>query len=179
MNDMNIASHAPTQSTGPTSVRIERLLPGPIERLWKYITEPQLRATWFAGGEIELRPAGHVTLEFDHANISHEKEPPPKHANHKGPAYGTITRIEAPRLLAFDWRMGEENSHVTFELAPQGEQVKLTITHERLGTRRLKVMVAGGWDAHLAVLEARLEGREPPGFWSLIERLEPVYESRM
>ena len=44
--------------TAPDTVRIERLLPGPIERVWQYLTDPQLRAQWFAGGELEPRTGG-------------------------------------------------------------------------------------------------------------------------
>ena len=40
--------------------RLERLLPGPIERVWAYVTESDKRATWLAGGEMELRVGGKV-----------------------------------------------------------------------------------------------------------------------
>ncbi|MEQ8750919.1 MAG: hypothetical protein RIC52_14200 [Amphiplicatus sp.] len=36
------------------SIRFERLLPGPIERVWAYLTEPEKRAEWFAGGVTEM-----------------------------------------------------------------------------------------------------------------------------
>ena len=29
-----------------TTVRFERLLPGPIERVWEYLTDGDKRATW-------------------------------------------------------------------------------------------------------------------------------------
>jgi uncharacterized protein YndB with AHSA1/START domain len=31
----------------PGEVRIVRLLPGPIERIWDYLTVPEKRARWF------------------------------------------------------------------------------------------------------------------------------------
>jgi len=30
-------------------------LPGPIERVWEYLTDPDKRARWFAGGPMEPR----------------------------------------------------------------------------------------------------------------------------
>src|SRR5690606_39019955 len=32
------------------TVRFRRVLPGPIERVWAYLTEADKRAKWFAGG---------------------------------------------------------------------------------------------------------------------------------
>jgi uncharacterized protein YndB with AHSA1/START domain len=180
MNDTAPPPRTPARSLDETTVRIERLLPGPIERLWRYLTEGELRGTWFAAGEFDLRPGGAVSLVFDHANLSHEKEPPPKYAaESKAVMQGTITRIDAPRLLAYSWRMGEEDSEVTFELAPRGNQVLLVVTHRRLDTRELKVSVAAGWDAHLAILEDRLAERAPRGFWSLHGQLEKSYEASL
>jgi uncharacterized protein YndB with AHSA1/START domain len=34
----------------PTTVKIQRLLPGPIERVWAYLTESDLRRQWLAAG---------------------------------------------------------------------------------------------------------------------------------
>ena len=33
---------------GNNSIRFERLLPGPIERVWAYLVEPDKRALWLA-----------------------------------------------------------------------------------------------------------------------------------
>ena len=32
----------------PATLKIQRLLPGPIERVWAYLTESELRRQWFA-----------------------------------------------------------------------------------------------------------------------------------
>ena len=44
------------QFTGPAEVRLVRTLPGPIERIWDYLTDSEKRSRWFAGGPMELRP---------------------------------------------------------------------------------------------------------------------------
>ncbi|MEU7678310.1 hypothetical protein AB0C42_26245, partial [Micromonospora taraxaci] len=38
----------------PGTLRIQRLLPGPIERVWAYLTESDKRATWLASGAMKL-----------------------------------------------------------------------------------------------------------------------------
>ena len=38
-----------------TTVRFERLLPGPIERVWQYLTDGDKRAKWLCGGEKKPR----------------------------------------------------------------------------------------------------------------------------
>jgi uncharacterized protein YndB with AHSA1/START domain len=35
----------------PATLTIQRLLPGPIERAWAYLTESDLRRQWLAAGE--------------------------------------------------------------------------------------------------------------------------------
>ena len=41
--------------TEPSTLRIQRLLPGPIERVWAYLTESELRRKWLAAGEMEMK----------------------------------------------------------------------------------------------------------------------------
>ena len=37
----------------PTEIRFERLLPGPIENVWSYLTDSQKRGEWLASGPME------------------------------------------------------------------------------------------------------------------------------
>ena len=37
----------------PTTLKIQRLLPGPIERVWSYLTESELRRQWLASGQMQ------------------------------------------------------------------------------------------------------------------------------
>ncbi len=165
--------------TEPATVRIERLLPGPIERLWAYLTEPGKRAKWLAGGPMDLRVGGRAELKFRHADLSAEKAPPEKFRSMEGghTLKCRITACDPPRLLSYTW--GEDWGEVTFELAPRGKDVLLVVTHRRLGERGTIASVAAGWHAHLANLADRLNDREPQGFWSTYMRLEAEYERRL
>jgi uncharacterized protein YndB with AHSA1/START domain len=165
----------------PGSVRLQRLLPGPIERVWSYLTDGQLRGQWLASGEMDLRLGGRVELNFLHAKLSPQPDPIPeryKDMEHGHTFFGKITQLEAPTLLAYTWGESYGDSEVIFELAPRGAEVMLTITHRRLADRGEMASVAGGWHTHVDILIDRLHGRTPPGFWSAHAKVEPEYERR-
>lgn len=164
----------------PSTMRLERLLPGPVDRVWAYLTQSGKRATWLCGGEFELRVGGRVQLEFDHAQLSREKETPAKHKGSEHARFeGRITRLEPQRALAFTWTFGDKPSEVLFELAPRGKEVLLTITHRGLDERATKLSVMSGWDVHTGILADVLNGAEPRPFWSTHARLEREYEARI
>jgi uncharacterized protein YndB with AHSA1/START domain len=165
--------------TSPAEIRIVRTLPGPIERVWDYLTDSEKRARWFAGGTIELRPGGQVTLNFRHKNIVPDETPPAEYQKHHDPGSsmtGIVTRCEPPRLLAFTFG-GDGESEAKFELTPQGNDVLLVLTHRAWGGD-LPFMAdfGAGWHAHVAHLVALLEGAPRPPFWPLHTRLKADYE---
>jgi uncharacterized protein YndB with AHSA1/START domain len=166
--------------TGPATVRLERVLPGPIERIWAYLTEPDKRAKWLAGGPLELRVGGAVELRFHHADLSAEKAVPErsKKMERGHTMHGRVTRCEPPRVLAYTWGEKPAESEVTFELTPRGKDVLLVVTHRRLPDRREMTRVAGGWHAHTGILEDVLNGREPRGFWSTHAKVAAEYDKR-
>lgn len=165
------------------TVRFRRVLPGPIERVWAFLTEPGKRATWFAGGTMDLHPGGMARLRFRHADLAPGEEPPERFrkAQEGFETDCRILRCEPPRLLAMEWTGGcsdDAPSEVTFELTPEGGSVILDLTHRRLGPAGL-INVSGGWHLHLAILEARLGGKAPPPFWATHARLEAEYAKRL
>ncbi|MHB8911176.1 MAG: SRPBCC domain-containing protein [Lysobacter sp.] len=44
--------------TEPGTVGIRRMLPGPIECVWAWLTESEPRRKWLASGEMDLRAGG-------------------------------------------------------------------------------------------------------------------------
>ena len=64
--------------TAPGIIRFERLLPGPIERVWAYLTESEKRSRWLASGEMDIRIGGRVELNFFHANLAPHDDPIPE-----------------------------------------------------------------------------------------------------
>ncbi|HEV2546676.1 MAG TPA: SRPBCC family protein [Stellaceae bacterium] len=161
----------------PGAFRIERLLPGPIERIWTYLTDPKKRKKWFGAGPMELRAQGRVELRFRFSELTSERTPPGKDDSCEIP--GRITQCDPPRLLSFTWGEGADASEVTFELTPRGKKVLLVITHRRLGDLDAMANVASGWHAHLGLLDDHLAGREPRPFWTTKLRLEQEYRDQL
>lgn len=161
--------------TGPAELRFVRILPGPIERVWAYLTDPEKRSRWFAGGPMELRQGGKLTLHFQHKNISPDEKPPAEYeAGHS--MDGIVTRCEPPRVLAYTFGSDGE-SVVTFELTPQGKDVQLVLTHRSTGGDLPYMAGFGaGWHSHIAILLAQLEAQPPPAFWAMHTRLKADYE---
>lgn len=169
--------NAPEQATfiEPGTVKMERLLPGPAERAWAYLTESDKRAMWLAGGAFDLRVGGKITLEFDNSKLPNDEKGLKKHPGTGIHSFtGTITRLEPNRVLAHTWLWGEKETEVTYELTPRGKDVLLTIVHRRLERETAK-NVTGGWDVHTGILADLLNGVAPRPFWTTHDRLSEQY----
>lgn len=160
------------------AIRFERLLPGPIERVWEYLTVPEKRRLWLADGPMDLRPGGEMELTWRNSELAGPDETTPERfEQYEGASMrGRIIEIDPPHRLVHSW---DEHAEVIYELAERGDKVLLTLTNRKLPNRAEVVGVAGGWHTHLEVLAARLEGRDPPRFWDLVERVEQDYEQRI
>jgi uncharacterized protein YndB with AHSA1/START domain len=166
----------------PGTLRLERLLPGPIERVWSYLVEPEKRRKWFAGGQMEQREGGYMELQFRHRELSQPGEEVPENyrsTQDMEPAPGKVIRCTPPTLLVFEWEFCEGMSEVTFELSPEGESVRLVLTHRRLIHKENMVSVAAGWHTHVGLLMDLLENRERGPFWPEHERLMKEYGERL
>jgi uncharacterized protein YndB with AHSA1/START domain len=169
----------PGKFNGPAEVRFVRTLPGPIERVWDYLTNPEKRARWFAGGPMEQRVGGKMRLTFRHKDLAPDEMPPEEYKQHHDPGQsmdGIVTRCEPPRLLAFTFGSDGE-SEATFELTPQGKEVMLVLTHRATGGDVPYVADFGaGWHTHFTLLIALLEGAPRPPFWPIHTKLKAEYE---
>ncbi len=163
-----------------STIRFERLLPGPIERVWAYLTESEKRKQWFAAGDYELKKGGKANLFFQHKNISKPGTTPPeqfKKMHEDGHMWeGQILEVDAPRLLTMTFG---EHSEVTYELTEQSDgEVLLTLTHRKLTANDLK-NVSPGWHAHLAILADRLNNRNDVDFWTLWQQMHKHYGEKL
>jgi uncharacterized protein YndB with AHSA1/START domain len=165
------------------TVRFERLLPGPVEKIWAYLTDDQKRSEWFAGGALPSKVGETFQLKFKHSDLSPNQAPPPerfKDMDVKGfVATERLLALEPMRRLAYTF--GEENpppSEVEFALMPEGDKVRLTLTHRKIPDRAYAVNVSGGWHSHLSILQYKAEGKVPPAFWDVWRETEHTYEER-
>jgi uncharacterized protein YndB with AHSA1/START domain len=160
----------------PAEVRLVRTLPGPIERVWEYLVDDEKRSRWFAGGPMEPKKGGKLELFFHHKNIAPDEAPPEKMKHVQDPGFkmpGTVLRWEPPRVLSYTF---DEDSDVTFELTPKGNEVLLLLTHRARGEDLPYITgYASGWHTHLAHLIALLEGAPRPPFWAMHAQLKEDY----
>ena len=160
------------------TVEFKRLLPGPIELAWDYLTKPELLKTWFADVTLEPRLGGAVEIRF---------------TDGKGDcggvgAHGTIREFRRPHVIAFTWirnrpqpdnpGASHDEGEVRFELAQKGDKVLLTLLHSRLPTHELP-NYGGGWHAYLDNLESIITGRGPTDFMAVFHQLRPRYDERV
>lgn len=127
-------------------VRFERLLPGPIERVWEFLTDTGRLPAWFGDGAIEPRVGGAVTIMGGHVR-------------------GVVTQWKPPRRLAYTFNVfdpGEDESrypesYLTIELEPRGNEVLLVLTHLPV-LDRFEKQNAMGWHTYLDLLGAAVRG---------------------
>jgi uncharacterized protein YndB with AHSA1/START domain len=160
----------------PTTLRIQRLLPGPIERVWAYLTESDLRAQWLAAGEMEPKVGAPFELVWRNDTLTDPPGARPEGFSAEHRMQSRILEIEPPRRLTFTF---EGSGDVTIALEPQGEEVLLTLIHRRLPNRGMMLGVSSGWHAHLDVLAAKVRGETPEPFWDEVRRLREDYERRL
>lgn len=162
--------------TSPDTLRIERLLPGPIDRVWSYLTDSDKRRRWLAAGEMVLAPGAEFSLTWRNDDLT---QPPGQRPEGFGPEHSMAARILAadpPHRLAFTWGT---NGEVEFTLQPKGDKVLLILVHRRTTDRAMRIMVGAGWHAHLDILAARLTGQAPAPFWDMWTALRGEYETRI
>jgi len=162
--------------TEPTTLTIQRLLPGSIERVWAYLTDSEQRRRWLAAGPMELRVGAPFELVWRNHELTDPPGTPPEGFAEEHRMESRITALEPLRRLSFTWG---ESGEVSFELEPRGERVLLTVIHRRAPDHATLLKVAAGWHAHLDVLAARAAGAEPAPFWDHWNGLRQEYERRL
>lgn len=152
----------------PAELKFERLFDAPVDLVWRYIVDPELRARWFMGGAIDPRPGGAIEMVMDHRNLSDgPSETPEKYRPFIGTRWTErIIAIDPPRSIAFTWDEGK-SGEVTIMLHAEGQRTRLVLHHTGLNGRDDAVNFGGGWLSHLAVLERRVAQAPVDDFWAL------------
>jgi uncharacterized protein YndB with AHSA1/START domain len=135
-----------TTENGRTVLRFERLLPHPVERVWRALTEPSELSGWLAEAKLDPVEGGQVELRW----LNSDDE------GNTAVARGTVTRFEPPRVLEFDTDI---HGRLRWELdpAPTGSRLVFTVAHDLAPEWLAKVLA--GWHSHLDFLADALDGR--------------------
>lgn len=172
MNALQVERSAYGVLTEPATLRLQRSLPGPIERVWSYLTDSDLRRQWLAAGAMTPETGSSFELVWRNDELSASASERPAGFAEESRAACTVTEADPLRRLGFSWPgVGE----VTFDLEPMGTQVLLTETHRQL-PRSVSALVGAGWHMHCDILAARIAGTKPGSFWAGWTRLRSEYE---
>ena len=157
----------PVRKIAPDAIRLERTLDAPMETVWRYITEAELRQQWFMGGT-DATGVGDFELLVDHDKLSDEEVAyPESYECFQGRVFHEkVLRFDPPRLLETTFQ-GGENGLVLYELFPEGDKTRLVLTHSDITSPVGAQDFGSGWNSHLTVLEERLAGRGVKDFWAL------------
>ncbi|XVQ86010.1 SRPBCC family protein [Microbispora siamensis] len=137
---------------GRPSLRMERRLAHPPEKVWRAVTEPDRLGRWFPFTvvEMDLRVGGKIT--FDGGGVTMDAE---------------ITELDPPRLFAFLQHSPREmpregDNLLRFELLPEEGGCLLVFT-QVFHDRPAAASYASGWQVCLDAMEAVAGGR--PAEW--------------
>jgi uncharacterized protein YndB with AHSA1/START domain len=129
---------------GRYSLRFERRLAHPPEKVWTALTDPDELTHWFpVDVRADLRPGGAIRFTF------REGQAPPFD--------GEVLEYDPPRVFAFRW--GPDV--LRFQLRPDGHGTVLTLT-DTLEEQGKAARDGAGWQVCLEALDARLDGTGGP-----------------
>jgi uncharacterized protein YndB with AHSA1/START domain len=138
------------RATRVPAVEFERTLPGPVERVWEFLTDTRRLPQWFGpDSHIEPREGGRVNLMGGHIR-------------------GVVTRWVPPTQLTYTWNVfGPEDgpaavsaypeSYLSLTLEVRGDEVLLKLRHLPI-LERFEKQTAMGWHTYLDILCAHVHG---------------------
>ncbi|MQY12561.1 hypothetical protein SRB5_26970 [Streptomyces sp. RB5] len=139
-----LGTFVPPADGGP-AVRCTRMYAHPVERVWRFVTQPAELARWFpCEAAVELRAGGTVRFGSD--------------PDLPGSA-GRVLAVTSYRHLSFTW--GEDE--IRLDLEPDGTVATRLHLTDTLASADTAARDAAGWDVCLDALTAALDGEEDPG----------------
>lgn len=159
--------------TEPATLVIERLLPGPVSRIWQYLTDGDMRRKWLAAGAMEEKAGAAFELIWRNDELTNPPGDRPDGFGEEMRMKSRVVELQMHKRLVFTWG---ESGEVAFDLRPEGDEVLLTVTHRRISDRANMLMVGAGWHMHLDILAAKLSGAQPEPFWDGWVRLKDDYD---
>ena len=162
-------------------LKFERLLPGPIERVWSWIADGDKRAKWLCGGG-DAHSEGSISFDFKHQNLTPHDDPfPDKYKEMEtGISFEiVVTKVDPPHHMVWYWPTDfGANSEIEITLKEEGDQVRLILIQRGYDTVEDLTGSSGGWHTHLDIMVDKLNRKRPEAFWDKHERLAQEYAIR-
>ena len=83
--------------TEPATLKIQRLLPGPVERIWVYLTESDMRRKWLASGFMEMKVGAPFELVWRNNELTDAPGQRPEGFGEEHRMQSRITELDPPR----------------------------------------------------------------------------------
>jgi uncharacterized protein YndB with AHSA1/START domain len=132
-----------TRASGYVEARMTRRIEHPPSAVWRMLTDPAMLAQWLAPGRIELRLGGAARLDFADSGTVIDSP---------------VTAFEDGRLLEYSWSHGDEPARpVCWKVEAAGGGTRLTLS-QKTPEGEDPGRACAGWEAHLEMLQAALEG---------------------
>ncbi|KOG89263.1 SRPBCC family protein [Streptomyces varsoviensis] len=124
------------------------------EKIWTALTDPGQTAAYWGHSNVSDWQVG---SQWEHQRTD---------GSRVAEVVGTVVESAPPTRLVTTWAepgtgQEAEPSRVTFDIAPYGEIVRLTVTHQDLAGEAERDAVAGGWPAVLSNLKTFIETGRP------------------
>jgi uncharacterized protein YndB with AHSA1/START domain len=143
---------------GRPTVRLQRRLAHPVDKVWRALTESEHLSAWFpCPARIDARPGGRMVFDMGGADVPAEA------------SGGEVLQVDPPRLLEFTWA----DDRLRFELSPHRDGTVLALTHV-FDDRPGAASFATGWDICLSALAHVLAGEPVPAPVAGVERHEEL-----
>ncbi|KAB1140375.1 SRPBCC family protein [Streptomyces luteolifulvus] len=134
-----------TLDDGRPAVRFSRIHDHPIDRVWRFVTDPGELVHWFPSrADVDLRPGGSIRFSGD-------PDMPE--------STGRVLAVDAPRHLSFAW--GGDELHFDLEAVDE-QRTRFTLTNV-LEAENTAARTAAGWEVCLAALDALARGERFEG----------------
>lgn len=116
----------------------------PAAEVWSFLTEPARLPLWLAAGEVGLAFGAPVHLDFGDSGVVVDS---------------FVTAFEPGRLIQYAWSgRGEPRRPLTWRIEPDGEARSILELVVQIPEGEDAARGFAGWDAHLEMLAAALEG---------------------
>jgi uncharacterized protein YndB with AHSA1/START domain len=153
-----------TVGPGGTEARMTRSFAHPASYVWEMLTAPARLAEWLAPGTIEPKVGGTARLDFKDSGIVIDS---------------TVTEFEPVRAVGYSWSGPREPLRpLRFRLEPVSDGTRLEVTL-RVPRGEDAARSAAGFEAHLEMLAAALEGVPIKFPFQLFKELRAKYQAEL
>jgi uncharacterized protein YndB with AHSA1/START domain len=128
-------------------VRLEEVLPHPVERVWAALTEAASISDWLM-----------ITTDF-RAEVGARFRLKTGNLAPSGWVEAEVVDLDPPRRMTWAWSVGDGNEPtlVTFELTPDGSGTRLSFTHTGEIDAVIGDLLSRGWSGRLEILRRTLD----------------------